>query len=218
MKVVKETRIGETESIVKVFNFNDKNYMKIEPSCFVTMDIKGNDGDWDKGLFITNNNIYHVTNAFGTMLDNMRTEDLYGIGSNNKLIIYVDKVKKCTVNLFNIGGQQRLLLTPTILYDEVEHTYEGCQLTINNADNYFDLTIDALESVHYILSKIDLFSYGAQLYQMYMTTIEKGEVSPVSMPTKPNRKHILLDNPVEDSVRSNLKGKIPDVPIFDMGE
>jgi hypothetical protein len=192
------------ENVVKVFNFNDKNYMKIEPQGFITLDIKSTDGDWDKGLLIANNNLYQVVSGFRRMVDNMRDPELYGVTRAGKILLYADKVKGKIVDMSNLGGQQRVVITPTVVVDENDCTYEGCRMVINNAENYVDLPIDALESVYYALSKIDLFAYTSHLYTMYISTISKADLTSVSMPTRSPRKHMLLDNPVEDVVRSNI--------------
>jgi len=216
MKVLKENKLNEMENVVKVYNFNDKNYMKIEPQGFLTLDLKSLTDDWDKGILINTMNLYHIVNGFGKLLENMRDPKLYGLAKNGKLILYADQAKSKTVEIFNIGGQQKILLIPTIVYDEIEQSYEGCRLIINNTENYIDLTIDALESIYYTLSKIDIFTYTAHLYNMYLATLEKMDIKSISMPTRSSKKHVLLDNIKEDEVQCNLpKPEVPNSKFFD---
>lgn len=215
IKISKENSYGETVGVVRVFNFNDNNYMKIEPNGFLTIDIKSTEGEWDKGILVNTMNLYHIIRGIGDFLNKMKSPDLYGISKSGKLILYADKSKECTVEITNISGQQRIVLIPTIVVDDTEHTYEGCRLILNTNACFIDLSIDAIESLRYMLSKIDIYTYSMHLYNAYMHSIEKAAVSIEELKITPKKKpHILLRPLEKEEVVSNLPKEPEDKNIF----
>jgi hypothetical protein len=190
VKLYRDSQNKNMEYFIQPFNYNNKDYMKIAIDTFLTLEAKPDKAAWDRSQNIIINfyNIAHIIRSFKTMIDNIYEKEIFAIDKNNKVILYADQVKKNTVTHIGNPGQ-KISMEPTVVYDENDITYEGCRLTINKNDNYEDLTIDALESIYYILNKIDLFTYASSMINMYMNDPSYQKPDTI----KETKKHVLLE-------------------------
>lgn len=170
VKLVYEDDNGESKLFHNEFEFNGSNYITIENMPFMTLELKDRDGGWDKSrnIMITPMNIVHVVKAMERLIDAIYGDDIFAVNSNNKIVIYKDMVEKHTERIFNLGANQRLVITPAIILDHNDVEVEGVIMYINKPDNSVELSIDAFEALAYNIKKIDLFTYSQLLINYFM--------------------------------------------------
>ncbi len=131
VKLVYEDDNGESKLFHNEFEFNGSNYITIENMPFMTLELKDRDGGWDKSrnIMITPMNIVHVVKAMDRLIDAIYGDDIFAVNSNNKIVIYKDMVEKYTERIFNLGANQRLVITPAIILDHNDIEVEGVVIT-----------------------------------------------------------------------------------------
>lgn len=201
LKLVNQGKDGRRENFHNVFSVQGNKYLKLDLQSFLTLEFIDKEDDWsqDKSIVINERNIFQITRGVKECIDAIYDGGIFAVDKDKNIVIYADMVEKHTVQIYNIGGNQRMVLKPTIVYDENETSYEGATLYINKSDYSIDLPIDVLESMHYILNKIDLFLYSQALLNYYMMSLkeEKIQVKEVNMNTKtssPPKTHPLLQS------------------------
>jgi len=196
---------NKLESYHKKFEFNKVKYLTLNPSVYLSLDINNKEEEWDKSrsIMITQRNIYQLIKNFKTMLTNLYGDEIFAMNSKGEIVIYPDMVDKYTLKIYNLGLNQRMILKPSIIYDENEVSYEGVIMYINNSDNFIELPIDAFESLFYTLSKVDIYTYSQQLLNYYVSCLDKGEdLNNITISTK--KYHPISD--VNNKDKEEVKG------------
>jgi hypothetical protein len=217
VKLLKENG-GRVENFHQVFSYGEKNYLKLDLQSFLTFELKEKDDIWDKSktILINDRNIYQIIHGFKKMVKNIYKGGVFAIDSSNEIIMYSDKVEENTVHLYYIGGSQRLILAPCIIYDSNSISYEGCIIYINNKSNYVQFTIDELEALYYILKKINIFTYSIELLNYYMLSANKVNISNTVFKSNEKERpkyNIFTDND-KSKIESKLMPKITDEDFF----
>jgi hypothetical protein len=206
IKLLKE-KDGRKENFHNIFSFNNNKYLKLDLQSFLTLEIIEGDWDKDKTIFIDQKNIYQIIKGFKKMIDSIYDNGIFAVNKRDEIVIYKDMVEKYTQKIFNIGGNQKMIIKPAIIYDDNEVSYEGVILYINRSEYYAELSIDAFESLYYALSKVDIFAYSQQLLNYYMSCVkdQKVELKEVTIAENYKKKkvHPLLMEDKEE-VKSTL--------------
>ena len=82
--------------IVNEYRFNDKVYLNISTTSYVTFDnlnIPINERGMDSSVMITNKSIFSTITSMNKMKNNLYENDIFAY-DNGKLITYADEVKK----------------------------------------------------------------------------------------------------------------------------
>jgi hypothetical protein len=122
--------------------------------------------EWDRSqsVMITPYNIHSVIRGFKKIIDNVYNGNIFVVTKNNKIISYKEEVDKNIVLINLIGGTGGYIqLVPGVVLDEDGLEYEGVIVYLNKSDNFTTLPIDYIESLYYILSKVDIELYGQTL-------------------------------------------------------
>lgn len=178
VKLSKENKInGKKESFHKLFTTEDKiSYLNLDFYSSLTLELTTKPWSKDKSLLITMSNIYQIQFAFKKVLDNIYNGEIFAMDKNDNVIAYGGMCDKHTVRAFNIGFNQRLIIRPSVIYDENDISYEGVVMFINKTNNHIELTIDALESLYYALTKVDIFAYSQLLLNYYVSSVQNGKI------------------------------------------
>lgn len=165
------------ENYYSIYNFNGGNYLKINVFPFLTLEITDNEWSKDKTIMITQSNLFQVVKSFKRLLSNIYNGNVFAINKQEEIVIYKDKVNEYTEKIFNLGFNQRMIISPAIVYDENDTSYEGVVLYMNITDNFITIPIDCFEALVYTLEKIDLFVYSQELLNFYMNLDNKQNVN-----------------------------------------
>ncbi|MMZ42341.1 hypothetical protein D1872_38620 [compost metagenome] len=213
VRILKEKE-GKFEPIFSTYynSNNGQTSMSIDATAHLIMEIM-DDQPWDlsKWLRIDQHNIFQIIEGLKTMIAYCRqdTEPIFSQNENGEWITYADLVSKYTVLIVNLKYNQRLLLQPTIGYDENEKSYPAINIHVNNTTNYSTVNMDQLQSLYYSLTKVDLFMYAQQAVNQYIAMQSKIEVREYKREGTTNRRgqdHPLLHK--EDVGITTQKGFI----------
>lgn len=175
---LKTEKDGKIEHFHKIFK-NENNQEQIiilDPKPSLTMEIM--DGEaWDgsKWLWINPFNIGRITRGFKEIIDKLYTQPIYYTDENGELHVYREMVETNTVDIAMKFGQ-RLIMKPTVIYDIDEVSYQGVVLYVNKTANYCQLSLDELEAVYHVMTKIDLFAYSQALLNYYVAMQHEGKI------------------------------------------
>jgi hypothetical protein len=181
--------------IVNEYRFNDKVYLNISTTSYVTFDnlnVPINERGMDSSVMITNKSIFSTITSMNKMKNNLYENDIFAY-DNGKLITYADEVKKSSVVIKLYGGYT-IILVPCVVLDMNDIQYEGVRMFLNNTSNYVDLPIDIFESLLYTLTKIDFFQYSSLLMNMYTQSYNSDGIVK-SVYDQNNNKNNLNDKP-----------------------
>lgn len=197
---------GKVTNFHNVFTFGSKTYLRVDLQSFVTIEMT--DGEWskDKSVLIDQRNMYQVIKGFEKSLENIYNGDVFAVNKEGKTVIHKDSIEKNTVKIYNMGNSNRLILRPSIIYDNDDMTYEGVVLYINKTENYVELPIDAFEALYFTLKKVDLFVYSQALLNYYLGTLRAMQVENkiIDKPSTPrSRKNIFNDEFVKSNLNDN---------------
>lgn len=212
LKLIKERQDGRKENFHNVFTYGDKNYLKVDLQSFFTLEIPGTGSEWakDKSIVVDQKNIYQLIRGLKKTIDDIYDGGVFAVDKEDNIVIYKDKQEEYTNRIYNLNYNQRIVLTPAIIYDETEVSYEGVIMYINKTANVVEMSIDVLESLYYTLKKADLFVYSQLLLNYYVATLknEQSLTSEDQSQGKPKqRKHHPLFAPppiTEEHVKSNV--------------
>jgi hypothetical protein len=222
IKLVKE-KDGRKENFHQLFTTKEGNkYLKLDLQSFLTLEITSGEWSPDKSIFINQKNLSQIKRKFKKMLDNIYGEEIFAMNKKNEVFMYADTVEKYTEKIFNLGGKSNMIVSPAVIYDENEVTYEGVIIYINKSDNYVELPIDTFEALYDVLEKADLFVYSQLLLAYYMSTIkdQKVELKEVKVnenTTNKKRKPSIFE-PSKEEVKSNIYKKPTTEEIFGITE
>jgi len=160
------------ENYYTIYNFNGGNYLKINVFPFLTLEISDNEWSRDKTIMITQSNLFQIVKSFKKLLHNIYKGNVFAMNKNQEIIIYKDKVVEYTEKIYNLGYNQKMIISPAIVYDENDTSYEGVIIYMNTTNNFVTVQIDAFEALVYILEKIDLFVYSQGLLNFYIALNE----------------------------------------------
>ena len=200
-----QNKDGKLENYHNEFTFNNKKFVTLNPSVFLSLAIIDKE-DWDKSksIMINQRNIYQIIKNFRILLKNIYRDEIFAMDSKGKNIIYSDMADKYTQKIYNLGMiNQRLIIKPSIVFDENDVSYEGVIMYINNSENFVELPIDAFESLYYTLEKMDIFAYSQQLLNYYVSCLKTGEEMK-DVTVKTFRKHPLNIDINIDEVKGSI--------------
>jgi len=216
VKLVSEKE-GRKENFHNIFTIEGNSFLKLDLQSFLTLELKKGEWSKDKVIIIDQRNLYQIIKGFEKCLDGIYNGGVFAVTKNNKIVIYSDMVEKHTVRIFNIGGNQRLVLKPAIIYDDSDVSYEGVILYINKTENFVELPIDAFESLYHTLTKIDMFVYSQMLLNYYVAALknEKVELRQVTVENKkPQRRVSVFETEQKEFVKSNTPTAQSDEEFF----
>lgn len=203
---------------VSIYEGKDNTTLNINPTIGLSFNIDiGERVFSNNSIFITNMNMNNVIRGFKEILKQMYTNNkLYTVDSRGKITLYGDEAKKATVLIKLFDGKGFISLTPSIVEDVNGQTYEGVNMSINSISNTIGLPIDYLESLYYLLNKIDLNVYG-QLMVNYMesrySNIDNDPIyklTPVNRETSTRKPSVNFTEPIAE-VTANIIKKEPDI-------
>lgn len=213
---------GRKENFHNLFSMKGNKYLKIDLQSFLTLEL--NDGQWakDKSIIIDQKNIFQLIRGFKRVVDGIYNGNIFAMNKNKEIIIYKDQQEKYTEKIFNLGGNQKIIVRPAIIYDDTDTSYEGVVLHINKYDNFVELPIDAFEALLYTLEKVDLFVYSQQLLNYYMSCVkdQKVELKETTVETKTTvqKKQHVLFAPDQEEVKSTLIKEPTTEEFFDFNK
>lgn len=148
-----------------------QKYLTLNPSVFLSIDVidKENNYGFDKSksLIITQKTVFRVIMFFRRLVKSMYTKDLF-ITKGNEIILQRD-VAENVKELLQVSQNNAIVGIPAVIYDENEISYEGVHLFINKTSNLIPLTFTELETLLYMLEKVDLFQYSQLLLNYYVS-------------------------------------------------
>jgi hypothetical protein len=200
---------GREENFHNHFKANNgQEYLTLDLQSFLTLELR--DGDWamDKSIMINQLNIYQIIKGFEKSLEGIYNGGVFAVNKKGDPVIFKDKQEEHTVRLYHLGNNNRLVITPAIIYDDDDTTYEGVILHINKTENYVEMPMNAFEALYYALKKADLFVYSQALINYYVATMQKkmDDSNTQSAPKRTPKRHPLsVVNPKEaEKVKSNI--------------
>lgn len=176
VKLVKENS-GRKENFHNIFEVEGNKYLRLDLQSFLTVELT--DGEWsrDKTIVLDQRNIIHFIKGLEKCVNNIYNGGIFAQNKEGDIIIYSDMAEKCTVRIYNLGMNQKVVLKPSIVYDENEVSYEGALLYLNKSSNVVQLTIDSLESFLYNLKQVNLFVYSQLLLNYFVSAIREEKIS-----------------------------------------
>lgn len=168
-----------------VFENNFGKYISYEVKSFITLDIKDKIWDKSKSLLITPSNIFQFMTHLNTLISNIYRNDCFFYTSEKKLRVNQDRLARYSVDAFNLTGNQRVMMQPTVYYDNEENEYEGAIFYINNSENYFIIPIDKIETLKYEISQVNFVMYTGVFLNSYFHTLYEKEKEPKVEVIKP---------------------------------
>lgn len=210
VRLLRETD-GRKENFHKVVTYGSKNYLSLDIQGYLTLELKRDDWSPDKWLRITQANIFHVIKGFKAMLNSIYTGDIFAVTKGKKTIMYKGKVNEHTQNLNNLGTNNWLRISPAIIYDENDISYEGVILYINKTENYVPLSIDEFESLLYALEKVDIFLYSQEILNYFMLSLkdQKLEIQPTFKKVFNKSDHPIFNKEAEEVKSTIFKEESP---------
>ena len=158
----------ENNNAHEEYEFNKKIYTKINPKTFLTLEIKKQDEQFDPtaSMLIGRGTQCIFEKAFDRLLANIYTNDIFA-NKGNTIIAYQDMVEKFSEKIMIPRSNTGVIITPAVIYDENDISYEGVTFFINRTSNTASLTISEFEEFVYTFKKIDLFSYSQLIMNYY---------------------------------------------------
>lgn len=165
-----------------VFENNFGKYISYEVKSFITLEIKDKIWNKSKSLLLTPSNIFQFMTHLNKLIANIYRNDCFFYTSERKLRVNQDKITEYSVDAFNLTGDQRVMMQPTVYYDNEENEYEGAIFYINNTENYFIIPIDKIETLKYEISQVNFVIYtGVYLNSYFHTLYEKEKETKVEL-------------------------------------
>lgn len=204
---------GRKENFHQLFTFKGNNYCKLDLQSFLTLEIKDEE-EWtrEKTLIIDQNNLFHILKGLSKSLDYIYKGEVFAMNKNNEVIIFKDKQDKCTVKLFNLGNNQRLVIKPAVIYDDNDISYEGIILYFNKSAIYTELTIDAFESFIFNLKQVNIFIYSRLLLSNYLSLLKNNETRESKPKVINNQNNIFTEN--KEEVKTNIFKELTNNEVF----
>lgn len=158
-------------------NASNQKSLNINNTGFMTFELRIPGIDWskDQSIMVFETMLYRVIKGFGVMKKYLYEGEMFAINKQDEITLYSDKAKEKSV-LINVSNGQRIYLSPAVIKDDNDLTYEGVIMYINNTANLVELPIDEFESICHLLSKIDYFLYSQSLINMYINYYPNKEV------------------------------------------
>ena len=88
---------GTRETFQTVYSVRDENFLKLDSSSFVTMELINRQWRKDLNIMITQSNIYQIIFAFKKMLDYIYNGGIFAVKKDGEIVAYKDKVEECTL-------------------------------------------------------------------------------------------------------------------------
>lgn len=222
----KTTKIvnGVKQDFNNIFDYGENTYLKMDHLTFLTLEIN-DDGPWgkSKNLVITSRNLYQVQQALKTMINTLRSGEVYKArkkvnsdgSSYMELFIYTEDVKNNSMVIRLLGdSNNRLGLQPCIITDECECQHEGVRILINKQSNAVEVTLEELEALYYNIAKVDLFMYGQTMVNYYMTHIKDKSVEVKTYGKPNNETKVSFNVPSTENVTSTLINEKSEEEVF----
>lgn len=202
---------GDIVSYHQEYKFGGNEYLSIDTFPILTLEMtKSDDSEWsaDKNVMLSQKNLFSVIQAFKKVLKAIYKEDIFAY-NDKELIAYKDEVDKYTEKVYNLGGNQRMIIRPAVVFNVNDEAFEGVNIFLNNTYNVVNMTIDDFECLIYNLEKVDLFAYSQLLLNYYMySRIQKG-----NMPETPKYKSKPKIDFTPDSTVSSVYKPTDDSPF-----
>lgn len=160
---------GKPQNFNRIYN---GEYVHLNMDAFLTFEFK--EGEWDKSksIILHKRNIVHFIRGLKQAIKNIYKEDTFYI-EDGETKISSDSVKENTVLIYNLGANQRMVVAPSVIYEQNEDTYyEGVTIYINNAGNYVQVPLDLLEAFVYQLDKINIDDLAFKMVDFYVNHIK----------------------------------------------
>ena len=208
VKLLQE-REGRKENFHSLFEkpSGDGEILTLDAQSFLTLEIVDR-GEWNakKSLLIDQRNIYQVIKGFEKCLKALYNEKIFDKRQNGEIFAYREAVEKNTIPLYYLGGNNRMVLRPTVVYDMNEVSYEGVAIHINTKEYVAELAIDAFEALYYALKQANLFVYSQLMLNYFVSAlreekIELREVKKEKKIQKSNKTHPLLHSGPKEEVK-----------------
>lgn len=151
------------------FNFENKDYVRIDTKPFVTLEPISEEGVWAPGrtLIVSNRNIFALIKGLKEAKQVLYEKDVFAT-KNGELILYNDVAEQNRVVIRIPFTKQAVAIRAAVVRGSDDITYEGVILLINDDNNFAYLTIDELESLIYNISRIDFNVYSQMLLNYYI--------------------------------------------------
>lgn len=190
------------------FKFGNKKYVRLDPSVYLTMDIRKENIEYDRSssVLIGRGNLHIYRKSFKQMLDNIYNEAIFA-NKGNTIISYQDMVDRFTEKIVIPKLNSVTLLRPAVVYDENEVSYEGVNIFINKNENMASLFIDEFETLVDILMSVDLVLYSQSLINYCVSVYD--DITTISQPkqieNQLHQKRLIDWNNTEPKTESNFR-------------
>lgn len=182
-------------------------YIAYDVFSYITLEIKEK-GVWDKSksVMITPRNMFQFQTHLTKAIANIYNEDCFYMDIDNNTRVNKDTLEQYTVNGFNLGMNQRIIIQPSMVYEPLEDTeYEGATFFLNNSDNYFNAPIDLMETLYYILSKVDFMTYTGTMMNYYFERVLQEEDDVELVQDNTVKQHVFSRAPVDDTSTKDIE-------------
>lgn len=156
--------------IVSKFNFSGNDYLRINPSPYIILDISSfmDKGEsWSSNRTVTLNRYYlfRFLQGLKRLIMNFQNYKNLFYYQNNELMVNNTVADSIMISI-PTASSKTILMKPCVVPDEessLNRVYEGCVFYINNMENFAYLTYTEMEYLYYELSKIDMSALSMQL-------------------------------------------------------
>jgi hypothetical protein len=163
---------GYQSKVISQFTYMGSDYLKINPTPYVTVDISEsndkNDG-WNSNTQFNLNKacLFLFMEKVKSMIERFQIQELFYNQENH---LHVNKTLASTNYEILQTGSKVIKMIHAVVYDpeDKENEYEGICLMINGIDNYCTLTITELRYLYYELGKINMHELSMEIVNTYL--------------------------------------------------
>lgn len=164
---------GKPQNFNRIYN---GEYVHLNLDAFLTFEFK--EGEWDKSksIILHKRNIVHFIKGLKKAIRNIYLPDTFYI-EDGETKISSDSIKENTVYIYNLGANQRIVIQPSVIYEQTEDTYyEGVTIYINQSSNYIQIPLDVLEAFVYQLDKLNIDELAFRMVDFYVNHLIDGRM------------------------------------------
>lgn len=179
------------------YQFNNKVYASINSVGLIVVDIRPSEQevfDTQRSIIFTQNTFPMFVSGVDKIIKKMYIPELFSMSSSGKLILNKDVMEKSIVSVQIPNGTGYIQFVPCIVYDDNDGEYEGVRVNISRKDIYWDIPISYMESLLYIIRRVDYIGYTLKLCNFVNVYGHRDEILNVSN-HKYNR--VTFENPIE---------------------
>lgn len=195
--------IKNSKNVISISKFNGNTYLNVTSYPFLTVDISGAEkGDWNtnKSYTLSNFSIYLFKKRMGIFLKNLAIKDMF-FQIDGELKVNKEMAKKYTT-VIPTGKGKTIMFIPSVVEDEEGNKLEGCQMLINDYNNFALMSWQELEYFIEFLKEVDMNQLALQMINTCM--LEENRRNSAIVKTGLNTLFKMLKNELTSKVKSNV--------------